>query len=35
MKKKGWNDFSKVNFNNSSKEFIRKIKDEFEKDNDR
>lgn len=33
MKKKGWNDFSKVNFNDSSKEFIRKIRDEFEKDN--
>ena len=33
MKKKGWNDFNKVNFNDSSKEFIRKIRDEFEKDN--
>ena len=33
MKKKGWNDFSKVNFNDSSKEFIRKIRDEFEKNN--
>ena len=31
MKKKGWNDFSKVNFNDSSKDFIKKINDEFEK----
>ena len=35
MKKKGWNDLSKVNFNDSSKEFIRKIRDEFEKDNNK
>ncbi len=35
MKKKGWNDFSKVNFNDSSKEFIKKIRDEFEKDNNK
>mgnify|MGYP000576647311 CR=1 FL=1 len=34
MKKKGWNDFSKVNFNDSNKEFIKKIRDEFENKKD-
>ena len=33
MIQKGWTDIKKVNFNESSKEFIKKIKDEFEKDN--
>ena len=33
MLQKGWTDIKKVNFNESSKEFIKKIKDEFEKDN--
>jgi hypothetical protein len=30
MIQKGWTDIKKVNFNDSSKEFIKKIKDEFE-----
>jgi hypothetical protein len=29
---KGWTDIKKVNFNESSKEFVKKIKDEFEKE---
>lgn len=33
MLQKGWTDIKKVDFHNSSKEFIRKVKDEFEKDN--
>ena len=33
MIQKGWTDIKKVNFNESSKEFVKKIKDEFEKDN--
>lgn len=35
MKAKGWTDLNNVNFNDSSNEFIRKIRDEFEKNNDR
>jgi len=31
MKQKGWTDINKVDFNMSNKEFIEKIKDEFEK----
>jgi len=33
MKQKGWTDINKLDFNDSSKEFISKIRDEFEKDN--
>ncbi|MCT7566051.1 hypothetical protein N5T96_06825 [Aliarcobacter butzleri] len=33
MLKKGWTDIKKVDFHNSSKEFTKKIKDEFEKNN--
>ncbi len=33
MIQKGWTDIKKVNFNESSKEFIKQIKYEFEKDN--
>jgi hypothetical protein len=33
MKQKGWTDINKVNFNSSDKEFIKKINDEFEKEN--
>ena len=33
MKQKGWTDISKVNFNNSNKEFVKKISDEFENNN--
>ncbi len=32
MIQKGWTDIKKVNFNESSKEFVKKIKDEFEKE---
>ena len=35
MKIKGWTELDKVNFNDSNKEFIMKIKDAFEKDNER
>jgi phage I-like protein len=33
MKQKGWTNISKVNFNNSNKEFVKKISDEFENNN--
>ena len=33
MKAKGWTNLNNVNFNDSSKEFIRKIRDEFERNN--
>lgn len=33
MKQKGWTDINKLDFNESSKEFISKIRDELEKDN--
>lgn len=33
MKQKGWTDINKLDFNDSSKEFVSKIRDEFEKNN--
>jgi len=35
MKQKGWTDINKLNFNESNKDFIDKIKNEFEKNNER
>lgn len=33
LNQKGWKDINKINFNDSSEEFIKKVKNELEKDN--